>query len=247
MNGIGDMQALILCGGLGTRFRPVRDDIPKILAPIGGRPFFDILVEQLGAQGIRHFVFATGHLHQQVADYCHGYFCQGDRAGWHGVVSQETSALGTAGAIRQAADVLEGDRFFVLNGDSSVALDLAGQLALHLRAQPLMTLLLSSATQGQDYGNVEIDKESYITRFTEKPENPQDALINAGVYCVERRLLEQIPAGENLSLEKDLIPQLVARRQVVGHVVSAPVRDIGTPERYQAINKIYENGSYHGA
>ena len=236
--------ALILCGGLGTRFRPVRDDIPKALAPLGAQPFLTHLIEQLSAQGIKQFIFATGHLHQHIADYCRDYFATEKGKQLSHSISWEEKPLGTAGAIRNALPQIHSDRFFVLNGDSSVALSLEDQLALHLKQKAAITLLLSSATQGEDYGNVTVEDSGLVTGFEEKPSSEDKAtvLINAGVYCVSRTAVKDIPEQQNISLEKDLIPKLILEKQVAGLVINSPVRDIGTPERYETINKIYEEG-----
>lgn len=226
-----DTDALILCGGLGTRFRSVSSDIPKALALIQDKPFVDLLLDTLLTQGFRRIVLATGYLGNQVANHIE------QRNDAEYIISQEPVPLGTGGAIKHAESHLRSDLVLILNGDSYIDMSLHALLTFHHHHQADMTLTLSSVTLGKDYGNVLLSEDQQVTGFSEKSDEIKTNLINAGVYCLKRSLLSHMRSKKVFSLETDCIPYWVLSHKVFGMVVDREIYDIGTPERY----KLFKN------
>jgi Nucleoside-diphosphate-sugar pyrophosphorylase involved in lipopolysaccharide biosynthesis/translation initiation factor 2B, gamma/epsilon subunits (eIF-2Bgamma/eIF-2Bepsilon) len=226
-------RALILAGGLGTRLRSLLPDRPKVLAPIAGRPFLDILVEQLLARGVRRIVLLLGNLSDQVMAHVE------DRRGeWPADLqvdfSVETSPLGTGGAVKLAERFCEG-RFLLFNGDTYFDLDIAALLRTHESTRALLTLAAAEVADADRFGRLEVSAEGFIRRFREKEVSAGPGLINAGVYLMEPAVLGRIPAGRAVSLESEVFPALLADGQ--RFFVSAQhgaFFDIGTPPGYQS-------------
>jgi len=222
-------NVLILCGGLGTRFRPVRDDIPKVLAPIRGRPFLDWIFDELLKQGIRRVVLATGYLADHIASHV------AKRRDIECILSHETEPLGTGGAIKQAQSYLTSELTLVFNGDSYVHLSLQALLDFHQHHKADMTMALSSVTKGKDYGKVIVDINQRVIGFIEKKTESDDKLINAGVYCFSKKVIINMPFNQYFSLEKDWIPSNLNFYMISGMTIEQPVYDIGTRERYMVL------------
>ena len=222
-----DTKAVLLVGGLGTRLRVVVPSAPKPLAPVGNRPFLELLIRQLGSQGIRTLIMCTGYL----ADQIEGEFGDGSGLGVTIEYSKEPEPLGTAGAVKFAERLLQGvPDFVVMNGDSFLELDLNQLIQLHRTHGGLSTMAVVSVENAGRYGTVHVDSGNRVTEFCEKTGSDSPGLINAGVYVFSAAILELIPAGP-VSLEKDVFPTLLdqgvhAARQ---HGVFI---DIGTPADY---------------
>jgi len=234
------MQALILVGGLGTRLRPVLDaSVPKPMAAIAGRPFLAYLLGQLRRNAFEQVWLLTGHGGQNVERY----FGTGD--GWDLTIrySLEPEPLGTGGALRHVLPRLSGERFLVMNGDSFLGTSLATLDRAHDRAcatspSVLASLALARVDEGDRFGSVDLAPDGRVTGFREKSSasaaSTSAALINAGVYVVERALIESLPPRGPVSLERDVFPPLCDGR-LRGVELAGPFVDIGVPESYAAI------------
>jgi phosphoheptose isomerase len=227
------LEAVILAGGKGTRLRDVVADRPKPMAEVAGRPFLEWLLLSLRKQGVRRLVLSTGHLAEAIETYC------GDGSRWDLEISysREESPLGTAGAIRQALPQLEGDRFFVLNGDSFCPANLFQMFADHARHRARATMWLAQVKDCARYGRVELDAAAAITAFREKSAGEGPGLVNAGVYLFERDVFEPLPAGKSVSLEREVLPELVTKG-LFGVRGQQPLLDIGTPDSYREAQSI---------
>ena len=221
-----DTDVLILCGGHGTRFRAVSQDIPKALAPIQGQPFIDLLLDDLVSQCFQRIILAIGHLGEQIEAHVE------QRRDVEYLISREEQPLGTGGAIRHALSLMQSENVLVMNGDSHIAFSIKELLEFHKTKRAEVTVLLSSATQGTDYGNVELENNERVVTFHEKPTKSFSSLINAGVYLIESTLIQQQLAGP-ASIEKEWLPRWAEETRVFGIVTSNPVYDIGTLERFQ--------------
>jgi D-glycero-alpha-D-manno-heptose 1-phosphate guanylyltransferase len=225
-------RALILAGGLGTRLASVVTDRPKVLAPIAGRPFLDILVEELAGRGLQRFVLLLGNRAEQVVEHV-----EARRGQWPGGVTFEFSVeqepLGTGGALKLARRFCD-RRFFLLNGDTYFELDVAALVAAHERARPLLTVAAAEVADADRYGCLETSAAGRITRFREKDAAAGPGLINAGIYLVEPALLDHIPGGR-VSLERDVFPALLAGgRAIAVSAQTGAFFDIGTPSSFQS-------------
>lgn len=224
-----DVPALILAGGLGTRLRGVLPGLPKVLAPVCGRPFLGYLLDQLQAAGVREVVLCTG--------YCAGQIFEtfGNRHQELALrYSSESRPLGTGGAIRQALGLVEAELLLVLNGDSYVHNPLEEFHRWHLGRESSFagSLLLAWAEDPARFGTIELGPRAAIRSFHEKRGLSRPGWINGGVYLLRRSLLESIPPNQVISLENEVFPGWV-RLGLGGYTTLARFIDIGTPESYE--------------
>jgi NDP-sugar pyrophosphorylase family protein len=223
------MQSLILAGGLGTRLGPLAGDIAKPMQPVAGRPFLDLLLRYFAGQGISEFILCVGHQAESIREH----FGDGSAFGVRIRYSMERAPLGTGGALRYALPLIDGERMLVSNGDSFVDFALAGLVHAHERLRPQATVVLAGVDDAARFGAVELDAGGRVTAFREKGSDVA-GLVNAGVYVLERALIERFPAEVPVSLERDCLPGLAAEGQVVGMPVEGRLIDIGTPESLRA-------------
>jgi NDP-sugar pyrophosphorylase family protein len=220
-------EAIILAGGLGTRLRSVVGDEPKAMAAIAGRPFLEYLVAQLRASGCTRAVLATGFR----AEALERHFGDGARWGVEIEYSVESEPRGTAGALKLTEPLLCGNRWLLMNGDSLFDINLQSLIEEHARRPAPMTIALARVTDGRRYGRVTLAPDGMITAFAEKSDSLTPALINSGLYIIERSLLDLIPADRPVSLEVDVIPPLVGKG-LRGVAFEGFFIDIGIPEDY---------------
>jgi NDP-sugar pyrophosphorylase family protein len=225
-------RVMILCGGLGTRLRPAVADVPKVLAPIAGRPFLDLLIGELHRAGARRFVLLAGHRADQVAR--HQATLRRTFPDCELAISVEPAALGTAGAIRHAASFVDGT-FVLVNGDTLCELDLGGLIVAHRAHGAAMTLAAAHVDDTSRYGALEVASDGALRALRDAP-TPGPGLINAGVYVIEPDVVDAIPRDRAASLERELLPALIAAGRRV-HVVPhrGGVIDIGTPDSWAAL------------
>lgn len=221
-------QAVVLCGGLGTRLRSVVADVPKVLAPIEGVPFLQHLLRTLAAQGVDDVLLSTGYLGEQIAAFAETLAPDGVRVR----CVQEPKPLGTGGALRFVRDAARlSTPFFALNGDTFFTGRLP-ELATAHPADAAATLALVHVPTADRYGAVEADG-SRIVHFREKEAGLGAAWINAGVYVLAPDALDAVPAGEKVSLERDVFPRWRDDGRLHAHrFPDATFLDIGTPEDY---------------
>jgi NDP-sugar pyrophosphorylase family protein len=227
-------RVLILAGGLGSRIRSRYPDLPKPLIPIHGKPFLEHQIEQLRAQGFRDFVLCVSYRADQIVDHFQ------DGAAWKVNIrySYENEPLGTAGALRHAASFWEGT-CLVLNGDTFVDADFRTLIAAH-RAQPDASgsLGLVTVPDTSRYGQVLIDPRQHIRAFREKDQSLSAGWINAGVYVLEPTVLDLIPSGRAVSIEREVFPVLAASRRLYGFPLDGAFVDMGTPEGLAAMEAL---------
>jgi len=229
------MKAVILAGGLGKRLREVIRDKPKSMAPVLGKPFLQHQIEQLKKCSIIEIVLCVGYLANQIKSY----FEDGVKFGVSIRYAVEKEPLGTAGALKNAASHLEDEAFLVLNGDSYSEVDILGFIKFHREKGGKGTILLTRVSRPEDYGLVKIDEHNQITGFFEKAgKSSCGSIINAGVYLLEPEVLNYIPEGRQVSLEKEVFPWLLNHNvPLFGYLTSGYFADIGTPQGYTQIQK----------
>jgi mannose-1-phosphate guanylyltransferase len=222
------VQALILAGGEGTRLRPLTTTVPKPVVPLVDRPFVAFMLDWLHGYGVDDVVMSCGHLASGVRNVL------GD-GGAFGVslrYVEEQRPLGTGGALKHAESLLD-DRFLMLNGDVLTDIDLGAQIAQHEATGAVATLALTPVEDPTNYGLVRTTEGGQVTEFVEKPSPDQidTRNISAGVYVLERSVLDMLAPEQPASIERDVFPQLVGAG-LYGHEASGYWLDIGTPERY---------------
>ena len=218
------IDAVILCGGRGERLRAVLSDRPKPLAEVDGRPFLELLLLALKTAGVRRVVLATGYLGEAIE----GAMGDGRRFNVTLTYSREPEPLGTAGALRLAAGHVRSSPVLVLNGDSYCHYQLDAMLDVHRERSAAATLWLQREANASRFGSVELDGDGRVVRFLEKAGDTA-GLISCGVYVVERAVIDRIPTGRAVSLERDVFPGL-AGHDLYGVVGTGIFLDIGTPE-----------------
>jgi mannose-1-phosphate guanylyltransferase len=236
------MQALVLAGGEGTRMRPLTLTRPKPALPLVDRPFIRYIVDWLAQHRVTDVVMACGF----GAGALRGALGEGDGDGPRIRYVEESEPLGTAGALRHAADEgVLGDRFLVLNGDLLSDLDLSALIRGHEERGAVATLALSPVDDPSTYGLVRraggpaapgaspASTQGEVLEFLEKPDPSRIVTdeVSAGAYVLERRLVESIPPGRTVSIEHEVFPRLVGKG-LYGHRLEGYWMDIGTPERY---------------
>ena len=233
------MQAVILVGGEGTRLRPLTYGTPKPMVPLFGVPFLERTIARLRGAGVTDVVLATGYLPQAIRDH----FCEGDRIGVRITYVVEDTPLGTAGAIRNVADKITGP-FFVLNGDVLTGLDLRAMLAFHEIRGGIGVLHTIRVDDPSAFGCVVADAVGRVSSFVEKPprESAPTNDINAGTYLLERSVLDAIPAGRPVSIERETFPQLIAAGEALYSFTTTDYwLDVGRPAQYlQAHNDVLD-------
>jgi histidinol-phosphate phosphatase family protein len=222
------IKALVMAAGLGQRLRPLTDDCPKCLLPVGGRPLLDYWLDRLVACGVREVIVNT-HAHRgQMARYIEAVNARG---GIRVKESYEPSLLGTAGTVRANAEALaEADRVVVIYADNFSGVDLGRMLAFHQSHEDPLTMLLFRAEEPSRCGIAQLDDAGRIVQFVEKPSEPVGDLANGGGYVLEAPLVRRIAAMDAFDLGFDVLPRL--QGEMRGWVFDGYHRDIGTHESY---------------
>jgi mannose-1-phosphate guanylyltransferase len=225
-------EAVVLVGGKGTRLRPLTVGTPKPMLPTAGVPFLHHVLAKARAAGVEHVVLATSY-RPEVFEAGLG---DGSALGLRVDYVTEEEPLGTGGGIRNVAGLLEGgpdDPVVILNGDVLSGHDLAAQVARHVQAGADVTLHLTEVEDPRAFGCVPTDEHGRVTAFLEKTPDPVTNQVNAGCYVFRRSVVDGIPAGRPLSVERETFPGLIeSGALVLGHVETAYWADLGTPAAF---------------
>jgi mannose-1-phosphate guanylyltransferase len=222
------IPAVILVGGQGTRLRPLTDRTRKDMLPLVDRPLLAYTFEHLAGHGVERSIISCGYLPDQIQA---GFGDRHDGMELEYVV--EESPLGTGGGIAYAGRQLEGT-FFALNGDSLRDADLGEMVAFHRSTGAKATILLTPVADPSRYGLVRTGPDGRVQTFLEKPrpEEIDTDLINAGLYVLEPEVLDLVPEGRAVSIEREVFPALATEGSVYGIALPGYWLDVGTPESY---------------
>src|ERR1019366_8801329 len=196
------MRAMVLAAGLGTRLRPITYEFPKPMVPVLDRPVMGHIVDLLERHGVEQIVANLHHFPEPIRDYF------GERITYR----FEPELLGTAGGVRNCADLLGGGTFLVISGDALTDIGLTALLASHRERGAIATLAAKRVADTREYGVVLHDREGRISGFQEKPE-PEDALSDlgsCGIYCLEAAIFDHFPAKPFVDWAHDVFPALLA-------------------------------------
>ncbi|GAA4620082.1 sugar phosphate nucleotidyltransferase [Saccharopolyspora hordei] len=222
-------EAVVLVGGRGVRLRPLTLSAPKPMLPTAGVPFLRHLLSRIRAAGIEHVVLGTSYKAEVFAEH----FGDGADLGLRLEYAVEPQPLDTAGAIRNVADRLSADDVLVFNGDILSGVDLTDLLATHRSTAADVTLHLVKVSDPRRFGCVPTDADGRVTAFLEKTDDPPVDQVNAGCYVFRREVIDRIPAGRPVSVERETFPELLASgARVQGHVDTSYWLDVGTPEAF---------------
>jgi len=203
--------SLILCGGKGTRLRPLTYEIPKVLIPINGKPILEYNIKLMKKHGIKDIVLATGYLGKMIKEY----FGNGSKFGVNIKYSEEETPLGTGGALKLAKDSLK-ETFIMCNGDELKDIDLKEMFKAHKETNTLITIALTEVDDPSSFGTAKLEGNK-ILEFVEKPkkEEAPSNLINAGLYIIEPSVIDLIPEGE-VSIERHIFPLVAEKGRLFG-------------------------------
>ncbi|MDX3757506.1 MULTISPECIES: NDP-sugar synthase [Streptomyces] len=228
-------EAILLVGGKGTRLRPLTVNTPKPMVPAAGVPFLTHQLARARAAGVEHIVLATSYL----AEVFEPYFGDGSGLGLHIEYVTEEEPLGTGGAIRNVAARLRSgpdEPILIFNGDILTGLDIRALVATHETTGADVSLHLTRVEDPRAYGLVPTDATGRVTAFLEKPQTPEEIVtdqINAGAYVFRRSVIDTIPAGRPVSVERETFPELLATgAHLQGMVDSTYWLDLGTPQAF---------------
>ena len=237
------MQAILLCGGMGTRLRSVVSDRPKPMADICGKPFLQYLLEMLRDKGITEVIFALGYMGEMIEEY----FQDGSAFGLKISYSYEEEPLGTGGAIRNALPKILEEEVLVLNADTYFPMDYQGLLCFHQENDGDFSLATRGVPDISRYGAVRRDAAGRILAWNEKLGDggqPLAGEINGGIYVMKKSLIAEIPEGKQ-SLEQDCIPKWLSEgKRIFGLPFEGYFMDIGIPKDYQQFITDVELGKH---
>lgn len=221
---------ILLVGGFGTRLKPLTNQTPKPMLPVGGKPVTEHQLLAAKAAGINTVVLATSYLSEVFTPY----FGDGSKWGMNLLYAVESEPLGTGGAIRNAAALLNfadlDEEFVIFNGDVLSGHDIAAQLEFHRANSADATLHLIEVADARAFGCVPTHPDGRVIDFLEKMEHPVTNSINAGCYIFNSSVILEIPPGEVVSIERQTFPKLVKNgRPVYGYHEQSYWLDIGTP------------------
>jgi len=224
-----EVDAVVLVGGMGTRLRPLTLSAPKPMLPTAGLPFLTHLLSRIADAGIEHVVLGTSY----KAGVFESEFGDGSKLGLQIDYVVEDEPLGTGGAIANVSEKLRHDTALVFNGDVLSGADLRSLLDSHGNSGADVTLHLVRVGDPRAYGCVPTDSDGVVTAFLEKTQDPPSDQINAGCYVFKREVIERIPKGRALSVEREVFPGLLSDGlRVCGYVDSTYWRDMGTPDDF---------------
>ena len=228
------MKAVILAGGKGTRLKPYTTVFPKPLMPIGEEPILEIVIKQLKSHGFDEVLMAVGHL----AELIQTFFNNGNKYDLKINYYRENKPLGTAGPLAQMKNEID-DNFLMMNGDILTSLDFSELIESHEKSGAIATISLKKKNVPIDFGVVELNEESNIVGYSEKPQ--LEYVVSMGIYAFSPRIFEFIKPNEYLDIP-DLILRLIsAGEKVNGYVYDGYWLDIGRPDDYEKANQDVDN------
>ena len=228
-------EMLILAGGAGMRLRSVVSNVPKPMAPVAGRPFLEYLLDYWIDHGVNRFVFSLGYMGDSIKEHFGTRYRNAEIT-----CVQETSPLGTGGAIRRALLEIDWneDHILLANGDTWFEVDLATLVNDAYQHGKSVTIALKPIKLNDRYGGVTIDDSGLVTSFG--VQSKKNCLINAGCYLLEIQSLLGFVRDypEKFSFEDDMLKPLAAKKQIASSVQKNVFLDIGVPSDYQKASKV---------
>lgn len=235
------MKVVIIAGGKGTRIASVNSEIPKAMIPVCGKPIIEHEIELCKRYGFTDFLFIIGHMGDQISSYF------GDGKKWDVSIEyyQESQPLGTAGALGYLKDRLKED-FFVMYGDTIVDFDMLSMLRFHNENKAQVTIFLHPNDHPYDSDIVELGDNHKVIKFHNKPHAEgfvSRNIVNAALFIFTPSILEQIEVGVKSHIEKDVLPKCLEKGMALyGYVSAEYIKDMGTPDRYEAVCHDVESG-----
>jgi len=248
------MRVMILGAGRGTRLSPLSDKTPKPMLPIIDKPILELIIERLKINGFHDIVINTSHLSKKIENY----FGNGSEFGVNISYSFEgkkksgmrfPKAVGSAGGMKKIQNEKKffEEPFLVICGDAIIDADLNSAMQEHISSKAIASILVKDVNKSEvyKYGVVEVDKESNITSFQEKPkvEEAKSNTVNTGIYFFSPKILSEIPNNIDFDIGGDLFPKIVAKGLSIKAIKQEfQWIDIGTLEDYYSANLMSVRG-----
>lgn len=245
------MKGVIIAGGPGTRLRPLTYLRPKPIVPVVNKPFLEYQVELFKRHGIEEIIFCTNYM----AEMIQGHFGDGSAHGVKMRYALEDVPLGTAGAVKNAEELFEGDSLLVFNGDVLTDFDLSRLMQFHEEHKARITLTLYGVPSPSPYGVIITDDEGKVREFREPSEEQKRKLaqgaveqtgeefINAGMYILDSTIFSEVPKDTPYSFERQLFPAFCEQdRGIYAVAATGYWLDIGRPEQYQEAHRALLQG-----
>ncbi|MBL7147270.1 MAG: nucleotidyltransferase family protein [Nanoarchaeota archaeon] len=232
------MKAIILSAGLGTRIRPLTDNIPKVMLPINEKPLLEHHINLLRKHGITDIAINLHYMPNKIIEY----FQNGSRLGVKINYSHEKELLGTSGAVKKLKPFFK-ETFIVVYGDVAVDVDFAKLIEFHKKNKAEATLVVHESDHPEDSDVIEINEKNEIVKLWNKPHKtmPKSNLTNAALYILEPEIINYIPEGKS-DFIKDVFPSLLKNNlKVMGYNTEEFIKDMGTLERYEIVKKYFKD------
>jgi NDP-sugar pyrophosphorylase family protein len=230
----GELDVVVLAGGLGTRLAPVLPCVPKILAPVGCGPFLDHLLEWLAERGFHRVIFCLGHMANLVQEHLVARNLQDLDIS----VVVEPKPLGTAGAVAFASRLLGSDPVMIMNGDTLVDLNIVQFLKAYRNSGAAGSIVCTWVEDAARYGKIVLDTDDRVIQFVEKDASAGPSLISAGIYLLGRSLLKQLVECKGQSLERDFL-QILPPATIHAFRTKGKFIDIGTPDTLARARELF--------
>lgn len=221
------IEAIILAGGFGLRLKEVVDDIPKVMAPVNGRPFLEYILDYLYINNFNHLVFSVGYKNEIIKEHFKNEY-KGMRIDY----AIEKEPLGTGGGIKLAFQYIEGPRAIVLNGDTMFRIDYDRIYRFHFSSNSNFSIVLREVDNVDRFGAVETNEDGLITGFSEKNEKRGKGKINGGIYLIEKEFFTDLKFPDKFSIEKDGFEKYCDQYNFYGILSKGYFIDIGIPADY---------------
>lgn len=232
-----DITCAILSGGFGTRLKSILSEVPKVMAPVLNRPFITYLLDQLLHAGFRKVVLCVGY----KADLIQETFGKNYKDLLI-AYSQEDRPLGTAGALRLALPMLASNTVLIMNGDSFVDEDLPEFVTWFGKSPREAALIAAKMEDTSRFGRIVLGPEDTVLGFEEKKLDAGPGFINAGVYLLRRRVIEDLPPERSVSLEREIMPNLIGKG-FFAYCSRSRFIDIGIPESFSEAQVFFKESS----
>lgn len=231
------IEAIVLCGGAGTRLRPIIKNVPKPMADINGRPFMELVLDHLSARGVKRIVLSVGYQRQIIQDHFGPRY-----RGCDIFYAVEKAPMGTGGALINSLAFTSERKLLVANGDTFFPIALDRLATYHDEARSLLTVALKQIDDTSRFGAIQIDSQGRVIGFKEKGV-PGCGYINGGMYVIDRKFLENLKIPGAFSFERDVLTALHSKRRFMGQVFEEYFIDIGVPEDYQRARQYFSSNS----
>lgn len=233
------MIAVIMAGGKGTRIASVNSDVPKPMIPIGGKPILEYTIEMLAKQGYREMILVVGHMGEIIKEY----FADGSKWGVSVTYITEDSPLGTAGALYYLKDTIEDD-FLLINGDIIFDVDIQKFYEQHKKNQCVATILTHPNSHPYDSGLIIAKEDGKVSRWLTKEDERTwyRNRVNAGLHMLSPKVFERFTTLQKTDLDRDILKQLIPEGELYIYDSPEYVKDMGTPDRYEAVTRDLATG-----